>query len=56
LYQSAPSKSTDEQATEVIDPDFTGTIVRDGWASYDPYDSRAPLTNDICLCSTDGAH
>ena len=35
-----------QQATEVIDEDFEGTIVRDGWAPYRKYD-RA--THQSCL-------
>jgi transposase len=35
-----------EQATEVIDEDFTGTIVRDGWAPYRQYQQA---THQSCL-------
>ena len=35
-----------DQATEVIDEDFTGTIVRDGWAPYRQYDQA---THQTCL-------
>jgi transposase len=34
------------QATEVIDADFTGTIVRDGWAPYRQYEQA---THQSCL-------
>lgn len=35
-----------DQAAEVIDEDFTGTIVRDGWAPYRQYDQA---THQTCL-------
>ena len=35
-----------EQATEVIDEDFSGTIVRDGWAPYRRY---SQATHQTCL-------
>lgn len=35
-----------DQATEVIDADFTGTIVRDGWAPYRQYQAA---THQTCL-------
>lgn len=35
-----------DQASEVIDPDFAGTIVRDGWAPYRQYDQA---THQTCL-------